>query len=76
MTLNLPLPTSSKSTSILPRSVMHLKAKIRGAIEEALTGLHSSSEKGKQCLTTFDYIVEDVIKDKEAEVSDNIKKTL
>ena len=34
---------------------MHLKAKIRGAIEEALTGLHSSSEKGKQCLTTFDY---------------------
>ena len=55
MTLNLPPPTSSESTSILPKSVMHPTAKMRGAIKEALADLRGSGEKGKQCLTTFDY---------------------
>ena len=54
---------------------MHLTAKMRGAIEEARGNLHGSSGKGKQCLTTFNCIVEDVIKDKEAEVSNDVKKT-
>ncbi|KAG2221115.1 hypothetical protein INT45_008636 [Circinella minor] len=74
-TLSTPPSPSSDILSTLPESFLEPKSKSKKAALQALTDIDGSIEQGKQSLVTFQCIVENVIKDKEAQVSDEIKKT-
>ncbi|KAI7855837.1 hypothetical protein BDC45DRAFT_582205 [Circinella umbellata] len=69
-----PPPPSFDVTPPLPESFLEPKSKSPKAILQALTDIDGSTEQGKQTLITLQYTIERVIKDKEAEVSDDIKK--
>ncbi|KAI7859029.1 hypothetical protein BDC45DRAFT_594573 [Circinella umbellata] len=69
-----PPPPSSDAAAPLPESFVEPKSKSPKAILQALTDIDGSAEQGKQSLITLQYTIERVIKDKETEVSDDIKK--
>ncbi|KAI7852908.1 hypothetical protein BDC45DRAFT_570446 [Circinella umbellata] len=69
-----PPPPSSDVAPPLPESFLEPKSKSPKAILQALMDIDGSTEQGKQSLIMLQYTIERVIKDKEAEVSDDIKK--